>query len=135
MSVIVTLLITVAILSAIPVVRERHHNVFEHHHRFAGWTGLIITWVFVILSCMQVPVLSSSGAAEGVEWKWDAAALVHSQQFWFTLFITILTFTPWSTVRKVPVEVTTVGSFPLLLFAFAISGPDLFSPSLLPAWR
>jgi hypothetical protein len=106
MSVIVTFFITISILSALPFVRHRHHNVFEHHHRFAGWTGLIVTWVFVVLGCMQIPVVAEGG--ETVDWKWDAAALLHSQQFWFALFITILIFIPWFTVRKVPVEITVV---------------------------
>lgn len=36
MGVIVVLFISTSAISALPVIRERHHNVFEHHHRFAG---------------------------------------------------------------------------------------------------
>ncbi|KIM29823.1 hypothetical protein M408DRAFT_67200 [Serendipita vermifera MAFF 305830] len=105
MSVTVTFFIAIVILSALPFIRERHHNVFEHHHRFAGWGGLVFTWVFVVLGCMQVPSTRADGG--NVEWKWDASALVRAQQFWFALFITILIFVPWFTVRKVQVEITT----------------------------
>lgn len=108
MSVLVTFFITAVILSALPIIRERHHNIFEHHHRFAGWVGLVVTWVFVVLGCMQVSPVGLEGNT--VEWKWDVGSLIHAQQFWFALFITILIFVPWFTVRKVPVEITTVCS-------------------------
>ena len=113
MGVLVAVFITIAILSALPVVRKRHHNVFEHHHRFSGWMGLVTTWVFVVLSGMQIPVTTANGKITG--WKWSAVPLIHSPQFWFTLFITILVFLPWLTVRKVPVEVTTVRDIAFLL--------------------
>jgi hypothetical protein len=63
-----------------------HTSVFEHHHRFAGWLGLACVWTFVILSISQVSIDHGDSA----EWQWSSQALVHSPQFWFALFITIL---------------------------------------------
>lgn len=37
MGVVTNLLILVSVLSAFPWVRNNFHNVFEGHHRFAGW--------------------------------------------------------------------------------------------------
>lgn len=103
MGAIVVLFISTSAISALPVIRERHHNVFEHHHRFAGWLGLLSTWTFVMLTIGQVKVETE----DAIRWHFQGSVLLHSQQFWFTLFVTILIFAPWFTVRKVPVEVTT----------------------------
>jgi hypothetical protein len=90
-----------SILSAIPAIRKRHHNVFEHHHRFAGWAGLAFVWILVVTSDLQDTKNPGHFSDSG-------RALVVAQEFWFALIITILIFTPWATVRKVPVEITVV---------------------------
>jgi hypothetical protein len=99
--VITTLTISISILSAIPAIRKRHHNVFEHHHRFAGWAGLAFVWILVVTSSLQDTKNPGHFSDSG-------RALVVAQEFWFALIITILIFTPWVTVRKVPVEITVV---------------------------
>ena len=45
------LLVTVflAVISATPFLRFHYHNVFEHLHRYAGWSSLLVTVIFIIL--------------------------------------------------------------------------------------
>jgi hypothetical protein len=82
--------------SAFPWIRDRHHNVFERHHRFLGWLGLISTWVFVILGyCYDTTTRT---------WN-SVAVIVNKQGFWFCLGMTVFILTPWFTVRKVKVDV------------------------------
>jgi hypothetical protein len=94
---------SISILSAIPFIRKRHHNVFEHHHRFAGWAGLGFVWILVVTSNLQDP--KNPGYFSG-----SGRALAVAQEFWFAFLITILIFVPWVTVRKVLVETTIVSS-------------------------
>ena len=99
--VITALTISISILSAVPSVRKRHHNVFEHHHRFAGWAGLGFIWILVVTSDLQDPKNPGHFSDFG-------RALAVAQEFWFALVVTILIIVPWVTVRKVPVEITVV---------------------------
>jgi len=62
--------------------RQLAVSVFERHHRFAGWLGLLFTWVFVILG--------DSYNSETRSWNFDGAAIIRHQDFWFTLFMSIL---------------------------------------------
>ncbi|PSR79921.1 hypothetical protein PHLCEN_2v6822 [Hermanssonia centrifuga] len=96
--IIATVITVVAAIAAAPWIRHNHHNVFERLHRFAGWTSVIFVWIYVCLS--------DSLNAEG-GFTSNGRRLVLSQEFWFTLFISILVVVPWVTVRKVPVEITT----------------------------
>jgi hypothetical protein len=99
--VITAVTLSISILSAIPCIRERHHNVFEHHHRFAGWAGLAFIWILVVTSNLQDP--TNPGHFSDF-----SRALAVAQEFWFALVVTILIIVPWATVRKVPVEITVV---------------------------
>ncbi|KAJ3511682.1 hypothetical protein NLJ89_g3957 [Agrocybe chaxingu] len=97
MGVITNLAVMISALSAFPWVRNTHHNVFERHHRFVGWLGLVCTWVFVILGNTYDPVTRS--------WNLSGAALVRHQDFWFTMGMTIFIALPWCFVREVPVDI------------------------------
>ena len=99
--VITALAVSISILSAIPPIRERHHNVFEHHHRFAGWAGLAFVWILVVTSDLQDP--KNPGHFSG-----SGRVLIVAQEFWFAFVVTVLIFVPWATVRNVPVEITVV---------------------------
>ncbi|EEB93402.1 hypothetical protein MPER_07944 [Moniliophthora perniciosa FA553] len=46
MSVFTSLAVAISIMSAFPWVRNTHHNVFERHHRFVGWIGLLFSQWF-----------------------------------------------------------------------------------------
>ncbi|KUJ12179.1 uncharacterized protein LY89DRAFT_757888 [Mollisia scopiformis] len=95
--IITNLLVIISVLSAFPWIRNKHHNIFERHHRFIGWLGLAATWCFVILGDTYDYTL-------GV-WRTDAHALLSAQELWFAVFMTIFILIPWFTLREVPVEV------------------------------
>jgi hypothetical protein len=98
---ITSCVVALVIFSALPPIRERHHkwvllniydsrlllikptfSVFEYHHRFAGWSGIGCVWIFVVLSVCQVKIDNG--------WTWSGYDLVHSQQFWYAVFSTVL---------------------------------------------
>ncbi|KZV83649.1 hypothetical protein EXIGLDRAFT_307079 [Exidia glandulosa HHB12029] len=95
--VLTNLAVFISIASALPWVRNNHHNTFERWHRFFGWTGLAATWSFVILGNSYNPHSRT----------WDASAgrLLSTQELWFTIAITAFVLLPWVCVRKVQVEV------------------------------
>ncbi|CAN6444267.1 unnamed protein product [Victoria cruziana] len=84
-------------LAAFPLVRHLHHNVFEGIHRFAGWTALALVWAFVFLTISYQPSSQS--------YSFKSSELIKTQEFWFTLAITVLIILPWLTVKRVPVMV------------------------------
>uniref|UniRef100_A0ACD5VH92 Uncharacterized protein n=3 Tax=Avena sativa TaxID=4498 RepID=A0ACD5VH92_AVESA len=90
-------LLALSCLAAFPLVRHLHHNVFERTHRFAGWTALVLLWVFVVLSAGYDMTTRSYSRF---------ASLAKSQELWLTVAITFFTFLPWLSVRRVPVTVT-----------------------------
>jgi hypothetical protein len=57
-------------------------SVFERHHRFIGWSGLVFTWVFV--------VLGDSYDINTHQWNPDGIHILRQQEFWFSLGMTIL---------------------------------------------
>ncbi|KAJ7350454.1 hypothetical protein DFH08DRAFT_110779 [Mycena albidolilacea] len=95
--VITSVAIFISIASALPWVREAHHNVFEGHHRLVGWLGLLFTWLFV--------VLGDSYNATTHSWHADGLHFIRQQDFWFVIGMSIFVILPWVTVRKVPVTV------------------------------
>lgn len=95
--VITNVAVIISVLSAFPWVRNYHHNVFEKHHRFIGWLGLAMTWVFVVLGNAYDIKLG--------EYRADSNSLLSAQEFWFAVFMTIFVLIPWFTLREVPVEV------------------------------
>ncbi|KAJ3773855.1 hypothetical protein FB446DRAFT_834926 [Lentinula raphanica] len=97
MGVVTNFAVMISALSAFPWVRNTHHNVFERHHRFVGWIGLLSTWAFVILG----------DCYNGVTKTWDLSGvdLIHHQDVWFTIGMTIFIALPWICVREVPVDI------------------------------
>lgn len=56
-------------------------SVFERHHRFAGWSAVVMVWIFVcVTDSMDV-----EGGFTG-----SGRRLAHAQEFWFAIFITVL---------------------------------------------
>ncbi|KAI0002181.1 hypothetical protein BJV74DRAFT_817529 [Russula compacta] len=95
--VVTSIALVICIGSALPWIRNTHHNVFERHHRFFGWLGLLSTWVFMMLGYSYD---STTGT-----WNSISATIVNKQDFWFCLGMTIFILAPWFTVRKVKVDV------------------------------
>ncbi|KAH7336722.1 hypothetical protein BKA65DRAFT_479597 [Rhexocercosporidium sp. MPI-PUGE-AT-0058] len=97
MGVITNVLVISSIISALPWIRNSHHNVFETNHRIIGWLGIATTWNFVILG-------NSYDIVEQ-RWRVDGHSLIGAQEFWFAMFITAFVLIPWLTLREVSVEV------------------------------
>ncbi|KAG8793830.1 hypothetical protein FRC12_001460 [Ceratobasidium sp. 428] len=97
MGVITSVAVSVSVISAFPWIRNQHHNVFERHHRFIGWLGLVATWIFVILG--------NGFNAQTGEWTATGYHMISTQEFWFALGMTIFIILPWSFTRRVPVHV------------------------------
>ncbi|KAI0821399.1 hypothetical protein BC629DRAFT_453919 [Irpex lacteus] len=97
MGVITNLAVAISIASAFPWVRNTHHNVFERHHRFIGWVGLLSTWVFV--------VLGDSYDLDTHSWNPDGIRVIRQQDFWFAFGMTVFILIPWFTVREVKVDI------------------------------
>ncbi|CAA0395725.1 hypothetical protein AtNW77_Chr4g0294561 [Arabidopsis thaliana] len=117
--------------AAFPLVRHLHHNVFERVHRFAGWTALGLVWAFVILTVSYDPKSRSYTDDLG-------SKLIKTQEFWFTLVITIAILLPWLTVRRVPVDVSSLsGHASLIKFRGGLKSGILgrISPSPLSEWH
>ncbi|KAB2078029.1 hypothetical protein ES319_A06G133200v1 [Gossypium barbadense] len=124
-------LLCLTCLAAFPLVCHLHHNVFERIHRFAGWTALALLWAFIVLTISYDPVTKSYSKELG-------SRLVQRQEFWFTIAITILIITPWSTVRRVPVNISVPsGHASIIKFEGGIKSGILgrISPSPLSEWH
>ncbi|KAH5078261.1 hypothetical protein HBI73_170580 [Parastagonospora nodorum] len=95
--IITNVFIIISVLSAFPWIRNTYHNVFEKHHRFVGWLGLAMTWVFVVMGDVY--------DIKRGEWHTNAHSLLSAQELWFAVFMTIFVLIPWVTLREVSVEV------------------------------
>ncbi|KAF8364817.1 hypothetical protein HHK36_033208 [Tetracentron sinense] len=123
-------LLCISSLAAFPLVRHLHHNVFERTHRFAGWTALILLWVFIVLTICYEPIHET--------YDFRVSKLVNKQEFWLTVAITILIILPWVTVRRVPVEITAASTHAAIIkFEGGVQAGILgrISPSPLSEWH
>ncbi|KAG2291346.1 hypothetical protein Bca52824_038015 [Brassica carinata] len=117
--------------AAFPLVRHLHHNVFERVHRFAGWSALGLVWAFIVLTTSYDPV--SRSYTDNI-----ASTLIKRQGFWFTLAITVAIVLPWLTVRRVPVDISSLsGHASLIKFSGGVKPGILgrISPSPLSEWH
>ncbi|CCO32684.1 hypothetical protein BN14_06747 [Rhizoctonia solani AG-1 IB] len=97
MGVIVCVIIVFTCISAVPWVRNTHHNVFERNHRFFGWTAVIVTWIYIILENGYRHSRSTFSA--------NSYAFAHHQELWLSIFMAIAVVLPWTYTRKVPIHV------------------------------
>ncbi|CAE6508213.1 unnamed protein product [Rhizoctonia solani] len=97
MGVVTSVAVTISVISAFPWIRNQHHNIFERHHRFIGWVGLLATWIFVILG--------NGFDSKTGEWTATGSHMISTQEFWFALGMTIFILLPWTFTRRVPVHV------------------------------
>ncbi|KAH9028099.1 hypothetical protein EDB85DRAFT_1892674 [Lactarius pseudohatsudake] len=74
---------------------EKHPS--QRHHRFVGWLGLILTWVFTILGDSYNP--------ETRTWNLSGQHILRQQDFWFAMGMTTFIIIPWLCVREVPVDI------------------------------
>ena len=101
----VSLLIVSVCITAHPALRERHHNLFERIHRFAGWTALGLLWIFV-----------------GVADAWDReqhifqpSRIKTKPDIYIAIVLTLIIFLPWATLRKLPVKAEVLSNSVVLL--------------------
>ncbi|KAK7290862.1 hypothetical protein RIF29_05598 [Crotalaria pallida] len=123
-------LISLSSLAAFPLIRHLHHNIFERIHRFAGWTALVLLWLFIVLSVSYEPSTHTYDST--------VSKLVKKQECWLTLAITLLIMIPWLTIRKVPVFVSAPSSHASIIkFEGGVQAGLLgrISPSPLSEWH
>ncbi|KAG4960381.1 hypothetical protein AAZX31_13G213700 [Glycine max] len=124
-------LLCLSSLAAFPLVRHLHHNVFERTHRFAGWMALCLLWAFIMLTISYDPKSKSYSKELG-------SRLVRSQEYWFTVTITVQIILPWLTVRRVAVKVSSAsGHASMIKLEGGIKAGILgrISPSPLSEWH
>jgi len=98
-------------VTAIPIIRRRFHNTFEHIHRYVGWTALIILIVHVIF--LQLEKFHSF-----------STKAIFNESVLILIIIVIIIFLPWICVRKVFVQFKqsskdlTVITFPRALYPY-----------------
>jgi NAD(P)H-flavin reductase len=108
---IILFLVILLSLTAIPIIRRRFHDIFEHIHRFVGLTCLIILIIYVIF--LQLETLDSFN----IEAIFNTAVLV-------LMAIVVIIFLPWICVRKVfvqfkqPSKDLTIITFPRALYPY-----------------
>ncbi|KAG9318417.1 hypothetical protein JVU11DRAFT_508 [Chiua virens] len=96
--VITVIMLIITMIAGLPWVRNTHHNVFERNHRFFGWTALVMTWVFTLLT-NTYDVATDGFSYSGVH-------VVRQQAFWYNMGMTLLSHcTPWICTRKVKVDI------------------------------
>ncbi|KAL1821609.1 hypothetical protein DCAR_0418037 [Daucus carota subsp. sativus] len=91
-------LVLLSSLAAFPLVRHLHHNVFERTHRFAGWSALVLFWLFVVLTLSYEP--------SSKLYNFRLSRLIKALEFWLTFAITGFIMLPWLTVKQVRVSVS-----------------------------
>jgi hypothetical protein len=92
---IIMMLFAVMCVMATPIIRDRHHDLFECIHRFFGWSALLLLWANVLLATSWSPQAGEIGLP---------LLAIESMSFWLTVSISVLILLPWLTVRKVPVQ-------------------------------
>ncbi|KAM0939488.1 putative ferredoxin-NADP reductase (FNR), nucleotide-binding domain-containing protein [Dioscorea sansibarensis] len=95
----IAVLLILSCLSAFPLIRHLHHNVFERTHRFAGWIALALLWAFVVLTVCYNPKTKSYNQI-------SLSKLAGKEEFWLTFAITLLIILPWLSIKRVRVLVT-----------------------------
>ncbi len=85
-------LLVAIVATALPFVRQKHHDRFERVHRLGGWSALVLFWVVTL-----VPLLAGPGGG--------LAAATGAWPVWALVAVTISVALPWLRLKKVPVEI------------------------------
>lgn len=93
---VLAVLLVVIVIMAVPQMRRRYHDTFEHSHRWAGWFGIAFFWIALILFTRDtahdvVPAYPLGGT------------LVKLPAFWMLTVISLHVIYPWVFLRKVAV--------------------------------
>lgn len=90
---LVALMVVVTVCATSPV-RSRAHNVFEHSHRWGGWTAIALFWVLTIHLALHGRGDTTALGAVASDWHVWVLAIVTAGVAW-----------PWLRLRRVPVTV------------------------------
>lgn len=91
------LALLITTVAGFPWVRNTHHNVFERWHRFMGWSGLFLSWIFVLLADLY------DGTTK--QWNLSGVHIVRQQDFWYVMGMTAWIVLPWICTRKVRIDI------------------------------
>ncbi len=86
--------LSVITICALPPMRARWHDAFEHTHRFGGWTVLVLFWA--------QPLLRIRAAARGASYL---DMLLRTPGVWRVAVVTLSVVWPWTRLRRVPIEI------------------------------
>lgn len=124
-------LLTLSTLTAFPLFRHLHDNVFERTHCLAGWAAPGLLWLFIVLTVSYDPTAKT--------YTNPRTKLLKTQEFYLSIAITFLILLPWLTIKQVDVAVTTGSNHSSLIhFAGGVypSGTPLASyPTERPATK
>ena len=104
-------------MTAVSVVRNRHHNLFEFIHRFFGWSALLLLWTQLLLITSWAPQSVANGS------QLSATGRI---SFALAAMIAALILAPWLTVRKVDVRTQVLSKSILELKFSGLSRPGMF---------
>jgi hypothetical protein len=113
----IAILIAVMCIAALPMIRDRYHDLFEYSHRFFGWSALLLLWVSVLLAIRSSPQAAEAGFL---------LSAINSLSFWLALLIAALVLSPWLTVRKVQVQARIPSEAIIEITLPGASGPGMF---------
>ena len=102
----VLFMLTLVIVMAHPLIRQRRHDWWELAHRFGAWAAVGLVWA-------QAIVLSVVAARQADQHS--ALILVKTPTFWFLIFITAIVIHPWLYLRHRKVEAEKLSSHALRL--------------------
>jgi len=86
-------LLAAIVVTALPRMRARWHDLFERMHRFGGWSSLALFW------------LHSWAAFRASAPQATPAAWLASPGTWALAIVTLSVISPWWRLRRVPVEI------------------------------
>jgi len=86
--------ILVVCILALPRLRVRFHDTFEHTHRFGGWAALLVLWI-------------NAGVASNNP---GSSPLYANAALWLLASTTFLIILPWTRIRRVPITAEAVSS-------------------------
>jgi hypothetical protein len=92
--VLVGLLLVLMVCSISPI-RMRAHNVFEHTHRWCGWSVIAVFWVLTVHLATDGRGTRHAAVAVATDWHIWVLAIVTGSIAW-----------PWLRLRRVPISVT-----------------------------
>jgi hypothetical protein len=101
-------LLVTMVVTALPPLRQRFHNIFARTHRFAGWAVLALLWAQTVVSAADSP--------SGMLQLWPRPSV------WVLAVVTLSIAFPWLRLRRVPILIERPSSHAALTsFNYAVT--------------